>query len=163
MGRDDETICRATNAPASAIEGMGIVHRCFDVALPQQIRDGSNIRAAFEQVRGKGRVEHLAVRLFDDSSLEPYRLARHVASHIRKAVTLFFLCRNCSFSAWALLFTREFPRNSNGTQSSRSQCRGFLNKGGKMSRNFRLEFWRMLEEGGHKEVIWVHMRISKCF
>jgi hypothetical protein len=47
------------------------------------------------------------------------------------------------YVAPALLFTQEFQ----GTQRSRSQCRGFLNKAGTMSRNSRLVFWQLFEEG----------------
>ena len=32
---------------------IGIDRRRLDVAMPQQLLDGSNVRAAFEQVRGK--------------------------------------------------------------------------------------------------------------
>ena len=32
---------------------MRVDHRCFDVAMPQQLLNGSNVRIAFEQVRGR--------------------------------------------------------------------------------------------------------------
>jgi hypothetical protein len=33
------------------MKDMRIDHRRFDIAMPQQLLDGSNVRAAFEQVR----------------------------------------------------------------------------------------------------------------
>ena len=46
---------------------MRVGHRCFDVAMPQQVLNGSNDRAAFEQVRGK----RMAERMARGSSREP--------------------------------------------------------------------------------------------
>lgn len=42
------------------MKDMGIDHRGFDVAMAQQLLDGSNVRAAFEQVRGKRMAEPMA-------------------------------------------------------------------------------------------------------
>ena len=42
------------------MKDMRVDHRRFDIAMPQQLLDGSNVRATFEQVRGKRMVERMA-------------------------------------------------------------------------------------------------------
>jgi hypothetical protein len=39
---------------------MRIDHRRFDIAMSQQLLNGSYVRAAFKQVRGKGMAERMA-------------------------------------------------------------------------------------------------------
>ncbi len=48
---------RTANTPRPSVEHMGGAHRRFDVAMAQQFLNGSNIIAAFEQMRGKGMAE----------------------------------------------------------------------------------------------------------
>jgi hypothetical protein len=50
------------------MKDMGIDHRGFDVAMPQQLLDGSNVRAAFEQVPGKRMAERMARSSFCETS-----------------------------------------------------------------------------------------------
>ena len=48
---ESHPIQRTANAsPAHAVEDMRIDHCRFDIAMPQQLLDGSNVRAAFEQM-----------------------------------------------------------------------------------------------------------------
>jgi hypothetical protein len=42
------------------MKDMSVDHHRFDIAMPQQLLDGSNVRAAFEQVRGKRMAERMA-------------------------------------------------------------------------------------------------------
>ena len=57
-------IQRAADTRRSSMEDMGIDHCCFHIAMSQQLLNGSNVRTAFEQVRGKRMAERMArVRL----------------------------------------------------------------------------------------------------
>jgi len=42
------------------MKDMRVDHRRLNIAMPQQLLDGSNVRAAFEQVRGKQMAERMA-------------------------------------------------------------------------------------------------------
>jgi hypothetical protein len=75
-----------------------------------------------------------------------------MASHIREEVTALFLCGNFSFSVWGFLLLSTSGIISVPTKKQISMYR-FLNKEGKMSRNSRLVFWRMVEEESHKKVL----------
>ena len=48
---------RTANATRAAVEDMRIDHRCFDVAMPQELRNRSNVIATFKDVCGKGMPE----------------------------------------------------------------------------------------------------------
>ncbi len=45
-----------------------IDHRRFDIALPQQLLDGSNVRAAFKEVRGTRMADRVATNWPSDTS-----------------------------------------------------------------------------------------------
>ena len=48
---ESHPIQRTANAsPAHAVEDMSIDHCRFDLAIPQQLLEGSNVRAVFEQM-----------------------------------------------------------------------------------------------------------------
>ena len=61
---ESHPIQRTANAsPAHAVEDMRIDHCRFDIAMPQQLLDGSNVRAAFGRC-GQTNAERMArVRL----------------------------------------------------------------------------------------------------
>ena len=44
---------RTANAHRPTVEHMGVEHRRFDIAMAQQLQDGSNVITAFEQVGGE--------------------------------------------------------------------------------------------------------------
>jgi len=48
---------------------MRVDHRRLDIAMPQQLLNGSNVRAAFEQVRGKRMAERRARGSFREPGL----------------------------------------------------------------------------------------------
>ena len=50
------------------MKNMRVDHRRFDVAMPQQLLDGSNVRTVFEQVRGKRMAERMARGSFRQTS-----------------------------------------------------------------------------------------------
>ncbi len=73
---------RTANARRPTVEHMGIEHRRFDIAMAQQLLDGSNVIAAFEQVGGERMAERMARGSFretgrrhgvSDSFLHPFR------------------------------------------------------------------------------------------
>jgi hypothetical protein len=51
------------------MEDMRVDHRRFDIAMPQQLLDGSNVRAAFEQMCGKRMAERMARGSFCEPGL----------------------------------------------------------------------------------------------
>ena len=66
---DSHPIQRAANTRRPSMKDVSVDHRRLDVAMPQQLLDHSNaclclarrqVRAAFEQVRGKGMPECVA-------------------------------------------------------------------------------------------------------
>ena len=53
------------------MKNMRMDHRRFDIAMPQQLPDSSNIRAAFEQMRGNGMPERVAGSPLGEPSHRP--------------------------------------------------------------------------------------------
>ena len=51
----------ACECPPPTVEDMGIDHRRLDVAMTQQLLDGSNVRADFEYVSGEGMADSLSI------------------------------------------------------------------------------------------------------
>ncbi len=43
------------------VEHMGVEHRGFDIAMVQQLLDGSNVRATFEQLCGEGMADSSSI------------------------------------------------------------------------------------------------------
>ena len=54
------TVERTADTRRPSMTDMGIDHCRFDIAMSQQLLNGSNVRAAFEQVRGKRMAERMA-------------------------------------------------------------------------------------------------------
>ena len=46
-------IQQASDTRRPSIKDMSVDHRRFDIAMPQQLLNSPNVRAAFEQVLGK--------------------------------------------------------------------------------------------------------------
>lgn len=44
----------ADDTEAASVQDMRVNHGCIDMGVPEQFLDGSNVVAAFEQVRGEG-------------------------------------------------------------------------------------------------------------
>lgn len=57
---DSYPVERTADTHWPTVEDRRIDHRRFDIAMPQQFLNGSNVRAAFEQVRGKRMAKRMA-------------------------------------------------------------------------------------------------------
>lgn len=55
-----KTIRGATDASASPIQHVGVDHRCFYVAVAQQLLDGADVVAPDQQVRREGMAQRVA-------------------------------------------------------------------------------------------------------
>lgn len=71
------------------MKNMHVDHRRFDITMPQQFLDGSNIKAAFDQVGGKGMTKCAA----GDSLCKP-RLRHGVSDGMINALPLPISMRN---------------------------------------------------------------------
>ena len=64
---------RTVNTPRPSVEHLGVDHRRFDIAMAQQLLDGSNIIAAFEHVGRKRMPERVACGSFREPCLHDER------------------------------------------------------------------------------------------
>ena len=65
-GRRDR-VKRAADAAAAAVQDVGVDHRGADVAVAQQLLDGSDVVAALQQVGGEGVAERVTGCRFGDA------------------------------------------------------------------------------------------------
>lgn len=65
---DSESIRGASHSLASPVEHLRVDHRRLDVLVAEQLLDGANVVAVFEQMSGKGMAQGVAA----GSPLDPY-------------------------------------------------------------------------------------------
>lgn len=61
-------IQRTADTGRPSMKNMRVDHRRFDIAMPQQLLDRSNVRATLKQVRGEGMPECMARGSFRETS-----------------------------------------------------------------------------------------------
>lgn len=55
-----KSVHRAAHARRSAVEDMGVDHRCLDIAMTQEFLDRPDVVASFKQVGSEGMPEGVA-------------------------------------------------------------------------------------------------------